>query len=362
MLISYMRSSSYNNWDFCQMQYFLNYVLGIPQKTGKRAQQGTIVHKVLEVLANCKKVMQECTTSLDDDTYKFDDEHIGMIHWDGPSFLKPTLLQPDEVDKINKTRINKYNYNSSAKIPYNTVHYGQNMVDGIFVRAYDHYKWDDWTPADRLTCYNWTWMALEYKNGIFDPRKRNIVAAEPRFDLKISEKLGIKGTIDLITSLSEGIIEVIDYKTGARKNWGSKKSNDIKTYDKLCKDFQLMLYYYAVKHMYPEAQQVMVTIYYIRDGGPYTICFDDNTIIETEQKLQERFQEISSCNFPAMRNVNQTDFQCTKLCDYYKMTAPYEANMCKFIHSELVEHGIEYVTDVHTRPGFSVGHYQEPGQ
>ena len=59
MLITYIRSSSYNNYEFCQMQYFMKYVLGLPDISGKAAERGTMVHKVMEVLANLKLFQQE---------------------------------------------------------------------------------------------------------------------------------------------------------------------------------------------------------------------------------------------------------------------------------------------------------------
>ena len=35
MLITYIRSSSYNNYAYCQMQYFMTYVLGYQTVSGK---------------------------------------------------------------------------------------------------------------------------------------------------------------------------------------------------------------------------------------------------------------------------------------------------------------------------------------
>ena len=46
MLVTYVRSSSYNNYEFCQMQYFLTYVLGWQSDSGKRADMGTMAHKL----------------------------------------------------------------------------------------------------------------------------------------------------------------------------------------------------------------------------------------------------------------------------------------------------------------------------
>ena len=59
MIVTYIRSSSYNNYDYCQMQYFITYVLGHRSISGKKAQLGTIVHKVMECLASCKKELQD---------------------------------------------------------------------------------------------------------------------------------------------------------------------------------------------------------------------------------------------------------------------------------------------------------------
>ena len=41
MIVTYIRSSSYGNYDFCQMQYFMTYVLGYRAESGKKAQLGT---------------------------------------------------------------------------------------------------------------------------------------------------------------------------------------------------------------------------------------------------------------------------------------------------------------------------------
>jgi hypothetical protein len=384
MLITYIRSSSYNNWDFCQMQYYLNYVLGMPRSSSKKADQGTIVHKVMEVLANCKKSMQE-TPIFDppilQDSYYFDDEHIGKVIWTEEDFLKPTALSNEHVDKINKTRINKDKYKHDAHIPYNTVHYGVDMVEDIFERAYDYYSEEDWYPVDKKDCRNWTWMVLEYKDGIFDPRKQTIWEAEPHFDFeidrpwanyewelpsgeKISGKLAIKGTIDLLISHEGGILEICDWKTGQRKDWGEKiESKSRKTYSKLCTDFQLMMYYYAARKLYPEAKQVIVSIFFVRDGGPFTICLDDDSIKEVEERLQKRFQEIASCQYPMMQDATQRDFRCARICDYFKMESPDpNKNMCRFIHDEIELVGIDEVTKKHTCKGFSVGVYNAPGE
>ena len=59
MLVTYIRSSSYNNFEYCQMQYFITYVLGHQSDSGKKAEQGTMAHKAMEILAGLKKFQQD---------------------------------------------------------------------------------------------------------------------------------------------------------------------------------------------------------------------------------------------------------------------------------------------------------------
>ena len=42
----------------CEQQYFLEYVLGYRSPSNKKADKGTIVHKVLEILAGIKLSQQ----------------------------------------------------------------------------------------------------------------------------------------------------------------------------------------------------------------------------------------------------------------------------------------------------------------
>jgi hypothetical protein len=224
-------------------------------------------------------------------------------------------------------------------------------------------------------------MLLDYNNGAFDPRRRTIIAAEPHFDFIIEKEwakynfvlpngktitgnLRIRGTIDLISALPGGIIyEIIDLKSGQRLDWASQQDNKVKTYSDLQQDFQLMLYYYAARLMYPEAKQIIVTIFFIRDGGPYTFCFDDRTLEEVENRLRDRFEEIRACTLPMMQDPSQSNFKCKYICDYFKMASPdKEKNFCRFIHDKIESDGINAVTNLYTAKDFCIGHYEAPGE
>lgn len=193
MITTYIRSSSYGQWDYCQQAYFLTYVLGYQSTSGKAAILGTVVHKVMEVLAGLKKYQQDNTSSK---ILSLNDSAIGQI-----DISKNRLLTKGFVNEL--IDLSYANYTKDT----------------------DH----SFSKADKETCVTLTNSAISFNNGQFDPRLRNVIDPEPHFDLeimedwakyefdgpdgqKISGRLSIKGTIDLVTQVSDDIIEVVDWK------------------------------------------------------------------------------------------------------------------------------------------------------
>ena len=63
-----------------------------------------------------------------------------------------------------------------------------------------------------------------------------------------------------------------------------------------------------------------------------------------------------------MISRNQSNWKCTKLCDYFKNNWPgTDTNMCKYIHEKIEAEGIDKTTEDCTREGFSIGYYDAPG-
>lgn len=374
MIITYFRSSSFNNWRFCEMQYYLTYVCGYSYSPGKKADKGTITHKVLEVLAGIKKQIQDNPNS-----NCYEDKAIGDVYFDKDKLLEPYYLDSEEVEAINKGRINKQTYKSPCSIEEGHVRYGVQLVEEVFERSYEYYikrSFDKWYPADKRDCLNWVWMALDYKGGIFDPRRRNVFAPELKFDLtidddwarydymlegkQISGQLAIKGTIDLLTLVNEDTIEVVDWKTGQRIDWANGGE---KTYEKLCKDPQLMMYFYAIKRLFPHIKNVIMTIFFIRDGGPFSICFSSADMEKVEEMLKKRYYEIQDSIKPKLQDPKQRDFKCTKLCPFYKhkFVSKDPLNMCRRAERTIEEVGIDEATLELMNPGHEVGNYEDPG-
>lgn len=345
MIITYFRSSSYNTHNMCEQQYFFEYVLGWRSPSGFKAVKGTIMHKVLEILAIIKKAQQ------DNLQYVNDDEILGQID------------------------INHYSLDSMIEKIYK--HYSE---------ANSHHVW---SSKDYAECKKWVYKAIEFNNGMFDPRNCNILQPEQRFDIliekpwakyeynidgkKLSGYLGLKGTIDLITVVDDKTVEVVDYKSGRRLDWATGEE---KTQEKLQKDSQLRIYHYAVKKLYPYIDTVIFTIYFVNDGGPFSMVFHDSDLVETEDMLRRKFEVIKSTRRP---RLNKT-WMCNKLCHFGKTTfantniepiEEYRDNQtcqkgstmtkCEQVKHDLELYGIDATMGMYQHPNHVVGHYQAPG-
>ena len=123
----------------------------------------------------------------------------------------------------------------------------------------------------------------------------------------------MKGTIDLVTDLGDGVYEVVDWKTGRRLDWATGEQ---KTQANLFTDAQLRIYHYAVKHMFPDVSTFLISIYFINDGGVFTLHFQDKDLKDTEEMLKQKFEFIKNTDDPKIiRHIDpKQSWKCTKLC------------------------------------------------
>jgi hypothetical protein len=287
-------------------------VLGLDkQPLNNKASKGNIVHKALELLAQRKFCEQNDITTFNDE--------LGIF--------STTLLTPE--------------------LALETAYAAESA------RTAKQYVWDIY---DKRDCSKWLNAALAANNGMFNPLKRHVIEPERYFELEIVEPwaaynyngvdgyLGLKGTLDLITKVDDDTIELIDWKTGARKDWNTGEE---KGYAKLCDDPQLHIYHYALRKVLPQYKNVIVTIFFIRDGGPFSLCFERNDMKTTEEMLRTRFQIIKNCVKP---KLIWPDWKCTKLCAFANRNQPgTNKTVCKFFKEEIIKLGIDKVTDKYAR-------------
>jgi CRISPR/Cas system-associated exonuclease Cas4 (RecB family) len=326
------------------MQYFIEYNLGIRSPSNQKADKGTIVHKVMEILAYIKLYEQE----------------------------KKSIYNDDIIGDID---IKKYNLNT--------------IIEQVYNYYSSQFKHHQWSSKDYKDCHLWVNKAIEAHGGAFDPRNRTILQPEQHFDIVIKKPwakysyqtkdgilegyLAIKGTIDLITSVDNNTIEIVDWKTGRRLDWATGEE---KTLAKLQNDPQLRIYHYAVSHLYPNMEHIIFTINFINDGGAYSVCYDKSDLPKTEDMIRSKFEIIKNTTKPQLNK----SWKCTKLCHFGKTTFENshvlpileyrDGQLCKIdtlmTKCEQVKHdiellGINNVVDTYMTPGYTVGKYKAPG-
>lgn len=150
MIVVYFRSSLLGSWDFCQHKTYISYVLGHLEEANAKAVLGTMTHKVLELLALCKKrdqekgkddIVDECGLSL---PHNFD------------------IWKPSNIKMLCDASFDYYS-NKSKK---------------------------EFSKKDRASIEEWINIVFNHKNGAYDPRKRNIFEAEKHFDLELKKSWG----------------------------------------------------------------------------------------------------------------------------------------------------------------------------
>ena len=316
--MTYLRSSSYGAHEFCPHRYFLEYNVGLKGDANVQADKGNIVHKVMEALAHSKLCQQNKTTS-------FIDDLLGEVN-----------VQDCDPCKLLET-------------------------------IFEHNKDHDWTLKDRADCKEWTERILNYGNGEYDPRNREVVAPEGKFDILVKKPwakynfalpdgtnlkgfLALKGTIDLMVKTKlDGVYELIDYKTGGRVDW-NKTVIKVKTLEDLHNDYQLLLYYYAACHLYPEVDDITITIFFARDtvnnkvvypGGPFQINFSKEDFPRIEGMIRRKFDQIVATKIPKLHKT----WKCKSFCYFGKTLSSEDPSktICEHFEDKIRKVGINQV-------------------
>src|SRR5690606_16562820 len=123
----------------------------------------------------------------------------------------------------------------------------------------------------------------------------------------------VNGFIDLVFSSDKNVYTILDFKTGSRKDWNTRKIKELKDFQN---DIQLLIYFMAARRLYPQISNFEVTIFFINDGGPYTVFFSDEDEDKVINLLKKKILAIKSTIIPS-RNIN---FKCTRFCDFGKTT------------------------------------------
>tara|TARA_R110000824_G_scaffold103417_2_gene245652 strand:- start:2771 stop:3829 length:1059 start_codon:yes stop_codon:yes gene_type:complete len=338
MLICYLRSSSIGTYSFCQQKYLISYVLGLQDKENSKAIMGTVVHKCMETLGNVFVAKREGKRKIKDEIFNH------------------TFKELEDLEMISRKCFDYYAKNSPQ------------LAHKLDNKAY-------------IQCHAWFLKALAFEGGRLNPLNQDIDAVEQFFDITIDKpwakykyevggeiiegNLSIKGTIDVIARESDGYYQILDYKTGKRINWAT---GAIKEQKDLEKDPQLLLYYYALKNMFPD-REYYVSIYYINDskidgvhvpGGLFDICFDESDYAKAEQMLKDKFEEIRDNESPKLLSQEHRSFKCKYLCAFIEEYKDTGKTICHHIQDEVKKKGVNQVVAEYGDLR-KINHYSEGG-
>jgi hypothetical protein len=100
-------------------------------------------------------------------------------------------------------------------------------------------------------------------------------------------------------------------------------------------------------------------MYFINDGGPFTVTYDQSNLIDVENILKNYFFELKNCTYP-IKNVG---WWCKAFCSFYKQSSPRsKMNICDCTHKSIGRVGIEKTTELYQIAGFDPFKYHAPGQ
>lgn len=314
MLIFYIRSSSYNDYALCPHRYYLTYNLNFKKPSNKAAEMGSIYHKAMELLARKKLCYQ---TGQD------------------------TFIETDTGATIVAAEVDKY--------------YAMYFALALFKQKRNH-VYDD---NDEKIIEKYIEDTLTYRDGYFWPEKRNILAVEKYFDIEIKEPwayydvvvndvrfkgyLRLRGTMDLLTLEDNNTLEMTDYKTGSSNDWVTGVDKD---YKKLKNDPQFLIYFAAIKRVYPEFKHILMSLFFTKKThfGPRTVDFYDSDVQRAELLIREHANSVRQNIVPKLLG-NGKHFKC-KYCPFYSENFKDTGkSYCKFFAEEIRRNGIDKTTE-----------------
>ena len=299
----HISKSSIETFDFCQVKYFLQYVLGYRDKPIKSAIIGIAVHEFAELIALCTLNAKNNKLSTSSDYYFFSHETI---------------------EKLDIEAIYKYVWLSTLP------------------------KYPNLTLADEK-------LFIKLCNSLikqFDIRNYNIVGIEKEFDIELKYDWAIlengsffrvKGILDLIIKHDNGIYEVIDYKTGKRHNFVTGKKLE---YSDIQTDLQLSIYDLAFKQLYPGIKS-SYTLFYIKNKEFVTVSFPEKNLKRIESVLKRYKERIQKVNKLIPLSIDRASWKCQRLCGFSKSNEISQSSTCdcEFVQSSIKNSKLDWVQD-----------------
>lgn len=244
-------------------------------RAGKAALQGSIVHRVVEIMAKLRK------------RNKTDIDPMLLLDkaWD-----KLTTKSPEIAIRRTTTRIDKETGGFKEAADFKKCRVALETIS-----ADTHYN-----PYNLKILDVEQWFAL----------------AMPGEEWQCLDKDGqlhqftVRGFIDLVHEIDEETIEIVDWKTGIRKNLYTQEPIDEVV---LTREVQSRLYHLVAYFLYPKYKNILITFYYTSSGGPVTIALSQDDVAMTIASLHRFFTTISKDTL-----IRRNRWWTCKMCSFSK--------------------------------------------
>ena len=287
MKVFSLSASKIKSYKFCPFKFYIEYHLALATRTTFAAEQGSMVHVILEKIGEEVRdgvPLEETrlfSTWYDEVLYCYQEEGL----W---------KLSEPALEREKKCKECQYNLDGMCQV----------AGEGI----------DAFTGCPIIEFNDAVMLVEKVLNdpGVNNPLNRKVLDVEDRFKLFVPDGqdfVQVNGIIDVVTELDKETIEIVDYKTGKH----------IQSWNECTKDPQLLIYHLAVKNKWHNYKNFMITIYYLRKK-PLTLSFGPKEEIGTENALRHYFHRIANDESPRRRcdragGCINFDHVCKYMCD-----------------------------------------------
>ncbi len=293
MKVTSLSASKIKTGKLCKFKFYLEYVLMVSMGKSFAAEQGSLVHKVLEEFGKAKRdniinspIKKNWIDILLNAYQK------GFAKEGSKDPLQP-LWQLSQKGLLRKKKCNECEYFKNSNC----------FITNLNISKFDGCPKNDFDEAIGLV------EKVINDPGCNNPFNSNVIDVENRFTLEVGEEnIKVNGIIDIVTQLDKDTVEIIDYKTGSFMMSQTECS----------KDPQLLIYHLAARKKYPNFKNILITIYYLKDK-PITLAFTPKDEKGTVTAIIHNWHELKNIKIPERRcdrndgTVN-FDWKCKSLC------------------------------------------------
>jgi hypothetical protein len=300
MKLKSISPSRIKTWDTCRFKYWLTYHTDLKLKENWGGMHGSLIHDVLENFTNGK-----------------DTDWMGRLYKGYGGVLdtldyhqRPIVMESPLVWAKPKDFAEKQPMCDSC--PYKG-------DDGTCIISREQLTELSGCPRDLFqgSIAMVQFVMEKYKDiwpHILRDSEGNMIGTEYGFRLPLpGTDVPVIGYMDLVVVWPDGVVEIIDYKTGT---W-------TQTYDDCMKDIQVKTYALAARRIFVDDildqgfdfKDVILTFDYFQ-GKPVTVGFTEEQDQETANELVKKVREIESAH-DIWRCVRDPDtfWKCKALCD-----------------------------------------------